>query len=329
MLDLNRLKNIIKKHRLLFLGSVVVVLLILIVIAVPSPPKTTRPLLPGQKILTTPTPIQPTLYSPPTTIDLSQSESTVVVNEVPGYQIPDNTVISLNPKKIITQFQLPSEPENISTQFLQVQTWRGPDYYLNHNLLAHQITLGRNDETKIAKTGTFRSPSSLALDSVNLVNSLAIFAPEIKFKLERFSYLSSGERPQPSDEAKAQLIQLILTPQIDNLQIYQQEIPFVEAIYDHANKLVKLAITNPIPAFTKGAALPISSVNQLQARPPTEFFRLFVKPNSADQYFLSPPDIKALSPSRFSLGLFLRNSTLSPVYLLQSNNYLYATKATQ
>ncbi len=329
MLDLNRLKDIISKHRLLSLGSVVVILLILIVIAVPSPPKTTKSLLPGQKILTTPTPIQPTLYSPPTTIDLSQSENTVVVNEVSSYQIPDNTVISLNPKKIITQFQLPPEPENISTQFLQVQTWRGPNYYLNHNLLAHQITLGRNDETKIAKTGTFRSPSSLALDSVSLVSSLAVFSPEIKFKLERSVFLSSGERPDQTDETKAQLIQVTLTPQINNLPVYQQEIPFVEAIYDRANKLIKLAITNPIPAFTKSVTQPIITVNQLQARPSTEFFRLFVKPETADQYFLSPPDIKALNPNRLSLGLFLRNSTLSPVYLLQSNNYLYATRATE
>jgi len=329
MLDLNRLKILINKHRFLSLGSVVVVLLILIIVVVPSQSKTTRPLLPGQKIIPTTTPIQPTLYSPPTTIDLSQTENTVGVNEAATYLIPPNTIVSLTTKNIITQFQLTPEPENISTQFIQVQTWRGPNYYLSHNLLAHQIALGRNDEAKIAKVGTFRSPSSLALDTTNLVNSLAVFSPEIKFKLERFSYLSPGERPEPTDPSKAQLIQLVLTPQIDNLPVYQQEIPFIEATYDHANKLVKLAITNPIPAFTKSAAQPVATVNQLKARPSAEFFRLFVKPETADQYFLSAPDIRALNPNRLSLGFFLRNSTLAPIYLLESNNYLYATKATQ
>ena len=327
MLDLNRLKILINKHRFLSLGSVVVVLLILIIVVVPSQPKTTKPPLSGQKILPSPTPVQPTLYSPPTTIDLSQTENTVGISEVTSYLIPPNTIVSLTTKNIITQFQLTPEPENISTQFIQVQTWRGPNYYLSHNLLAHQIALGRNDEAQIAKVGTFRSPSSLALDTTNLVNSLAVFSPEIKFKLERYSYLSAGERPGPTDSSKAQIIQLVLTPQLDNLPIYQQEVPFVEASYDRANKLVKLAIANPVPAFTKSAAQPVATVNQLKARSSAEFFRLFVKPNSADQYFLSPPDIKALNPNRLSLGLFLRNSTLSPVYLLESNNFLYATKA--
>ena len=327
MLDHNRLKDIISKHRLLSLGSVVVVLLILIVIVVPSQSKITRPPLPGQKITPTPAPVQPTLYSPPITVDLNQSENTVTVNEATNYIIPPNTIISLTTKNITTQFQLSTEPENINTQFIQVQTWRGPNYYLSHNLLAHQISLGRNDETKIAKTGAFRSPTSLASDATSLVNSLAVFAPEIKFKLERYSYLSAGERPGPTDSSKAQIIQLVLTPQLDNLPIYQQEVPFVEASYDRANKLVKLAIANPVPAFTKSAAQPVATVNQLKARSSAEFFRLFVKPNSADQYFLSPPDIKALNPNRLSLGLFLRNSTLSPVYLLESNNFLYATKA--
>jgi hypothetical protein len=329
MLDLNHLKDIISKHRLLSLSSVVIILLILIVIAVPSQPKTTRPLLPGQKIIPTTTPIQPTLYSPPNTIDLSQTENTVGVNEATGYLIPPNTTISLTTKNILTQFQLPTEPENINTQFIQIQTWRGTNYYLSHNLLAHQISLGRNDETKIAKTGAFRSPTFLASDATSLVNSLAVFAPEIKFKLERYSYLSAGERPGPTDSSKAQIIQLVLTPQLDNLPIYQQEVPFVEASYDRANKLVKLAITNPIPAITKSAAQPIATVNQLKARPSAEFFRLFVKPETADQYFLSAPDINTLNPNRLSLGFFLRNSTLTPIYLLESNNYLYATKATQ
>ncbi|MBI2325782.1 hypothetical protein HYU91_00105 [Candidatus Collierbacteria bacterium] len=327
MLDLNRLKILINKHRFLSLGSVVVVLLVIIVIAVPSQPKTTRPLLPGQKIIPTTTPIQPTLYSPPNTIDLSQTENTVGVNEATSYLIPPNTTISLTTKNILTQFQLPTEPENINTQFIQVQTWRGPNYYLSHNLFAHQISLGRNDETKIAKTGAFRSPTSLASDATSLVNSLAVFALEIKFKLERYSYLSAGERPEPTDSSKAQIIQLVLTPQIDNWPVYQQEIPFIEATYDRANKLVKLTITNPIPAFTKSAAQPIATVNQLKARPSAEFFRLFVKPETADQYFLSAPDIRALNPNRLSLGFFLRNSTLAPIYLLESNNYLYATKA--
>lgn len=329
MLDLNRLKILINKHRFLSLGSVVVVLLIIIVITVSSPPKTTRPVLPGQKAIPTTTPIQPTLYSPPTTIDLSQTENTVAVGEVSDYLIPPNTIISLTTKNIITQFQLSSNPENVSTQFIQVQTWRGPNYYLSHNLLAHQIALGRNDETKIAKAGAFRTPASLASDAASLVNSLAVFAPEIKLKLERFSYLSTGERPEPTDASKAQLIQLILTPQINNLPIYQQETPFVEAIYDRANKLVKLTITNPVPALTKSTPQSVVAINQLKNRPPTEFFRLFVKPNSADQYFLSPPDIKTLVPNRLSLGLYLSNSVLSPIYLLESNNYLYATKATQ
>lgn len=329
MLDLNHLKNIFKKHQLLTLGSVVVLLLIIIVIAVPSPPKTTRPLLPGQKITPSPTSIQPTLYSPPATIDLSQTENTVAVGEASGYLIPPNTIISLTTKNIITQFQLPSNPESINTQFIQVQTWRGPNYYLSHNLLAHQISLGLNNENKIAKAGAFRTPASLASDTINLVNSLAVFAPEIKFKLERFSYLTTGEQPEPTDASRAQLVQLVLTPQINNLPIYQQEIPFIEAAYDRAGKLVKLTITNPIPTLTKNTPQAVVTLNQLKNRPPAEFFRLFVKPISADQYFLSPPDISALSPSRLSLGLFLSNSTLSPIYLLESNNYLYATKATQ
>lgn len=316
------------KHRFLSLGSVVIVLLIIIVIAVPSPPKTTRPGLSGQKAIPTATPIQPTLYSPPTTIDLSQTENTVAVGEASGYLIPPNTIISLTTKNIITQFQLSSNPENVNTQFIQVQTWRGPNYYLSHNLPAHQISLGRNDETKIAKAGAFRTPASLASDVANLVNSLAVFDPEIKFKLERFSYLSTGERPEPTDASKAQLIQLTLTPQINNLPVYQQEVPFVEAIYDRANKLVKLTITNPIPALTKNTPQSVVTINQLKNRPPTEFFRLFVKPTSADQYFLSAPDINALSPSRLSLGLYLSNSALTPIYLLESNNYLYATRVT-
>lgn len=328
MLDLNRLKIFINRHRFFSLSSVVAVLFIIIVIAVPSRPKTSIPSLPGQKTTLSPAPIQPTLYSPPTTTDFSQTENAVTVGEATGYIIPPNSIISLSTKNIITQFQLKTEPENINTQYIQVQTWRGPNYYLSHNLLAHQISLGRNDETKIAKTGTFRTPASLSPDTANLVNSLVVFAPEIKFKLERFSYLSTGERPEPTDASKAQLIQLILTPQINNLPIYQQEIPFVEAIYDRANKLVKLTITNPIPAFTKSAAQPIATVNQLKARSSTEFFRLFVKPNSANQYFLSPPDIKTLVPNRLSLGLYLSNSVLDPIYLLESNNYLYATKAT-
>lgn len=327
MLDLSRLKNLFKKHQLLTLGSVVVLLLIIIVIAVPSSPKTTRPILPRQKPTPTPTPIQPIHYSPPTTIDLSQTENTVGVSEATSYFIPPNTTISLTVKNIISQFQLPTESEYISTQFIQIQTWRGPNYYLSQNLLAHQISLGRNDESKIAKTGTFRAPASLVSDAVNLVNSLAVFAPEIKFKLERSGYFSSGERPGETDEAKAQLIQIILTPQINDLPIYQQELPFVEAVYDRANKLVKLTIINPIPALTKNTPQPVATINQLKNRPPTEFFRLFVKPNSADQYFLSPPDINVLAPNRLTLGLFLRNSALSPIYLLQSNSYLYATKA--
>lgn len=316
------------KHRLLTLGSVVILFLIIIVIAVPSSPKTTRPIFPGQKTSPSPSPIPPAVFSPPITVDLNQTENTVGISEATGYTIPPNTSISLTTKNIITQFQLKTEPENVNTQFIQIQTWRGPNYYLNHNLLAHQITLGRNDETKIAKTGAFRAPTSLASDANNLVNSLAVFAPEIKFKLERFSYLTAGERPEPSNVSTAQVIQLVLTPQIDNLPVYQQEIPFVETIYDRANKIVKLTITNPIPAFTKSTTQPIATVNQLKSRSSTEFFRLFVKPNSADQYFLSAPDIKALSPNRISLGLYLSNSVLSPIYLLESNNYLYATKAT-
>lgn len=328
MLDLNRLKILINKHRFLSLGSVVVVLLIIIVIAVPSSPKTTKPIFPGQKTSPSPSPILPAVFSPPITVDLNQTENTVGISEATSYTIPPNTIISLTTKNIITQFQLKTEPENVNTQFIQVQTWRGPNYYLSHNLLAHQIALGRNDETKIAKAGAFRTPASLSSDTASLVNSLAVFVPEIKFKLERFSYLSTGERPEPTDASKAQLIQLALTPQIDNLPVYQQEVPFVEAIYDRANKLVKLTITNPIPALTKSTPQSVVAINQLKNRPPTEFFRLFVKPNSADQYFLSPPDIKILVPNRISLGLYLSNSTLTPIYLLESNNYLYATKAT-
>src|SRR3990167_1679964 len=116
MLDHNRLKDIISKHRLLSLGSVVVVLLILIVIVVPSQSKITRPPLPGQKITPTPAPVQPTLYSPPITVDLNQSENTVTVNEATNYIIPPNTIISLTTKNITTQFQLSTEPENINTQ---------------------------------------------------------------------------------------------------------------------------------------------------------------------------------------------------------------------
>ena len=331
MLDLNRLKNFISRHPRLLIGLSAIVILILFFLFT-SLTRRPAPGLPLIGPLATPTPIfvEPTVYTPPATIDLAQAESVVRVSEVTTYIIPSTTTIKLNTEKIISQFQLSTEPETITTPFIQVQTWTGPDYYLNHNLIAHQISLGRNDETKIAKTGTFRSPASLALDTINLVNSLQVFAPEIKFKLERYSYFSAGgEWPEPSNIANAQFIEIILTPQIDNLPIYQQEVPYISAAFDRANKIIKLTIINPIPSFTKSTTNLIATVDQLKSRPSSDFFRLFVKPETSQQYFLSAPDIQNLTPSRLSLGLYLENSVLSPIYLLQSSNYLYATSTVQ
>ncbi|MFZ2201853.1 MAG: hypothetical protein WAV56_00490 [Microgenomates group bacterium] len=328
MLDLNRLKNFIRTHpRFFLIVSGIIITGFIIFLTLLARPTAPLPII-GPLITPTPTPTIPAVYAPPTTIDLSQAESVVRVGEVTTYIIPPTTTIRLDTEKISSQFQLPTEPETINTQFIQVQTWNGPDYYLNHNLLAHQIALGRNDESKIARSGTFRSPAMLAADAISLVNSLQVFAPETKFKLERFTYFSGNEWPEPSSVADAQFVELILTPQINNLPVYQQEIPFISAAYDRANKLLKLAITNPIPAFTEKTLTPIATTDQLQARPSTDFFRLFVKPETSQQYFLSAPDITALTPNRLSLGLYLENSILSPIYLLQSSNYLYATKAT-
>lgn len=332
MLDLNHLKTIIKNHPrfFLFISVLVVIGLLLFIPLAPRPAVAPRSEAEIPRIPAGPTAIIPTVYTPPSTIDFSGAASTVRVTEVSAYRIPESATIQLNVQKIAAQFNLPTAPETVTTPFIQVQTWRGPDYYLNHNLLAHQINLGRNDDTKIAKIGTFRSPAALAADAISLVNSLRVFAPEIKFKLERFTYFSTGhEWPQPSDIAAAQFVELILTPQVNNLPVYQQEVPFVSAAYDRTNKLLKLAITNPLPTLTARPAEAIATLNQIQARPSTDFFRLFVKPKTGEQYFLSAPDIHALTPNRLSLGLYLENGLLSPIYLLESSNYLYATKAAQ
>lgn len=329
MLDLNRLKNFIRHHpRLFFIVSGIFVTGFIIFLTLLARPTAPLPII-GPVATPTPTPIIPSVYVPPAAVDLSGAESTILVNEVVPYLIPPTATIKLNTAKIISQFQLPTEPESVNTPYIQIQTWRGPDYYLSHNLLAHQINLGRNDGTKIAKTGTFRSPGQLALDAINLINSLQVFAPEIKFKLERFAYFESGhEWPAPSDPATAQSVELLLTPQVDNLPVYQQEIPFVSATYDRANKLVKLSLANPIPLFVKASPQPIATLDQLKTRPASAFFRLFVQPQTSQDYFLSAPDIQSLAPNRLSLGLYLKDGALLPIYLLQSANYLYATPAT-
>src|SRR3989338_11073055 len=140
MLDLNRLKNFISRHPRLLIGlsAIVVFILFLLFTALA---RRQAPVLPLIGPLATPTPtfIEPTVYTPPTAIHLNQAESVVRVSEVTTYIIPSTTTIKLNTEKIISQFQLSTEPETITTPFIQHPTWTGPAYSLHHHLHTHPI----------------------------------------------------------------------------------------------------------------------------------------------------------------------------------------------
>lgn len=332
MLDPKKDQSFLNKHRTLIIGFFVVVIVILFTIPLLiSRNQSSTSSISDSSVLPQTT-ITPTLesrtFNPPTSVDLDQVNVVVKATQAPYYQIDKLQPAEINPKSIISQFDLSSDPEIIQTGFIHLKTWKGKDYYLSQNIIADQITLGINHESQINKVGSFSSPDQLAQNAISLVKSLQIFASSISFKLERFNYYQiNNEWPEPVDNSQAQVIEIVIIPIIDNLPIYQQEKSFILATYDHKNKLIKLDIHNPISGITKIESKELLSFEQIKKGKTSDFFRLFVKPSNSQELFLSPSDIQTLKPDSLSLGLFLNGESVYPIYLLNSDNSTYAIKA--
>jgi hypothetical protein len=264
----------------------------------------------------------------PQTVNLNRLKSVTLPATAPSYhlslsdlknhlQIANNLGLS-GPAKVIQNFQI----------------YSNNNFSLTVDPTNHQLFYVYTNAQLLNAKGAYATSGELFNKTVTTLKNINVYDQSLSFQLLSSEYRKIDDAYLlPVTASESSVIQLTLTPQINNQPIYLQQ-PMVTATYNRQNVLLKLDIFSPFNNVTAGETTNLLTIDQVHRLQPAAFFPLYVTPGSQEEAWTGPAGLSAITPQELSLGYFLdtTNNLLQPIFTFKGSAavnqpYLYATLA--